>query len=156
MTALTAESSTIKAVLPGTILMPLATAVRCWKGGIVSIDNTGTPGYVEPASDTAGTTPYGIAESTAPPAGVSTAGASGTYSVVVTPFTVQPVIELNYGAGDADQADVGQFVYITDDNTCDLVGVPTNDIILGMIIEVISVTRVVVDTRLQYTPLDEG
>lgn len=150
ISALSANSNTIKAVLPGTIQLPVATAVQIYQGAIVSIDISGTPGYAEPGSDTASTVPYGIAENMAPPSGVGTAGASGTYSVNVTPFTVQPLVEVNYGSAGASAvtADIGKYVYLANDNCVDLHGVTSNDICLGKIVQIVSTSRVVVDTRI--------
>lgn len=146
ISALSANSTTLKAVLPGTLQLPVKTGVQIYQGAIVCIDTT--TGYAVPGSDTASLVPVGIAESQSPPAGVGTAGASGTYSVNVTPFAVQPLVEVNYGSAGASAtaATVGAYVYLANDNCVDLHGVTSNDICLGKVVQFVSASRVVVDT----------
>lgn len=156
ISALSANSTTIKKVLPGTIQMPVKTGVQIYQGSIVCIDTS--TGYVVPGSDTANLVPVGYAESMSPPSGVGTSGASGTYSVNVTPFSTSPIWEFNYGAAGASAvaADVGKYVYLSNDNCVDLVGVPSNDICIGRIIQLVSTSRVVVDTSINSLLVDEG
>ena len=157
ITRLTGHSNTIKSVLPGTLQLPVETAVQIYQGAIVAIDLASgvVPGYATPALDQTYLLPIGIAENDAPPlvGGVTalTGAVTGTYSVNVTPFAVQPLVEVNYGASgnvDAAAADVGKYVYLSNDNCVDLVGVTSNDICFGRIVQVVSVSRVVVDTRM--------
>lgn len=146
ISALSANSNTLKAVLPGTLQLPVKTGVQIYQGAIVCIDTS--TGYAVPGSDTASLVPVGIAESQSPPAGVGTAGGSGTYSVNVTPFAVQPLVEVNYGSAGASAtaATVGAYVYLANDNCVDLHGVTSNDCVLGKVVQFVSASRVVVDT----------
>ena len=55
------------------------------------------------------------------------------------------VFEFVYGPGDATVANCGTLVYVVDDQTVSLVGVTTNDVLVGRIVEVVSATTVRVD-----------
>lgn len=55
------------------------------------------------------------------------------------------VFEFVYGPGDAAQDDCGTLVTMLDSQTVSLASVTTNDIIVGRIVEVVSVTKVRVD-----------
>lgn len=110
---------------------PLA-AVKVYKGTLLSVNSAG---YATPATDTAGETVIGVAEETVDNSG----GAAGDENVRVYRTGS---FELAYGAGDADQADVGQLVYVTDDQTVDLAAVPVNDVLVGRVTEVVDTSTV--------------
>ncbi|MCB1216433.1 hypothetical protein KDL44_03520 [bacterium] len=95
-------------------------AVRIHKGGLVCADATG---YAVPGSDSLGQTFIGVAIEDAD----NTDGADGALSVRVM---ARGVFSFARG-GSITQADLGQPLYIVDDQTVAVVSTVTNDIQAG-------------------------
>jgi hypothetical protein len=92
-------------------------------------------GLAAPGADTTACVFAGVAEEKKD----NTGGAASALTIRVRR---KGIFTFAYGAGDADQADVGLAVYITDDQTVDLAGVPTNDVFVGTITKINSVDSV--------------
>lgn len=111
-------------------------AVKIWEGALVSVN---AAGYVTNATDAANDVFVGVADETVDNSG----GAAGDKSIKVRRTGVYTVV---FG-GTATIADVNTLVYVVDNQTVDLVGVTTNDVLVGRIVEFISATKVRVDIR---------
>ena len=96
-------------------------------------------GYAVNATDTAGGVVVGVADETVD----NSAGSVGDLSIKVRRTGVFTFVF----AGTATIADVNTLVYVTDNQTVDLVGVTTNDVLVGRILEFVSATKVRVDIR---------
>lgn len=106
------------------------TNTQIYKDTLVSL----VAGYLQPADDTSGDLFAGVAMENVD----NNPGAAGALNCRVWK---QGVFTFVYG-GTATQADVGKAVYAVDDQTVDLVGVTTNDILVGYITEVLTATSV--------------
>lgn len=103
-------------------------------GSLVAVN---AAGYALPGSDTAGLIFQGVAEARADNAG----GAAGDINVEVRR---RGVFKLTAGSAVA-QANVGDPVYLVDDQTVDIAADTTNDIFCGVIVGFIDSTHVWVD-----------
>lgn len=112
-------------------------AVKLFKGSNVAIN---TSGYAVKGVDTASFKFAGVAFETID----NSAGAAGDLKIRVW---TTGTFEMTFG-GTATQASVGAKVYLVDDNVVDLAGVTTNDVLVGVITEFVSATKV----RVAITP----
>lgn len=106
------------------------------EGALVSIN---AAGYAVNATDAANDVFVGVADETVD----NSAGAAGATRIKVRRNGVYNVV---FG-GTATIADVNTLVYVVDNQTVDLIGVTTNDVLVGRIVEFISATKVRVDIR---------
>lgn len=127
MADITARRTDVDAQQGQVISIPLA-AIKVFEGGLISI--TTTTGYAGKAGDDANTVFAGVADETVD----NSAGSAGDKSV---PVRVGEVVKLAAGFT-ATQAHVGTEVYLSDDQTVDLVGTTTNDVYAGRIVEFVS------------------
>ena len=135
MTAITvAKKSTDRQ--DGTILSFKQGAEKIPEGALVMVN---AAGYAVNATDTAGGVVVGIADETVD----NSAGSVGDKSIKVRRSGVFTFV---FG-GTATIADVNTLVYVVDNQTVDLVGVTTNDVLVGRIVEFITATKVRVDIR---------
>jgi len=135
MTALTAAKKSVDRQ-DGDILSFKQAAVKIWEGSLVSVN---AAGYVTSATDTASEVVVGVADETVD----NSAGSAGDKSIKVRRTGVYNFV---FG-GTATIADVNTLVYAVDNQTVDLVGVTTNDILVGRIVEFVTATKVRVDIR---------
>jgi hypothetical protein len=112
-------------------------AVQVFKGSIVTKN---TSGYAVKGADTAGFTFSGIAFESID----NSAGAAGDLTARVW---TEGSFELDF-SGTATQADEGKKVYAVDDHTVGLAATTTNDVLVGVISEYVSATKV----RVAITP----
>lgn len=108
-------------------------SLKIFAGGLVSIVTAS--GNAQKAGDTSGTKFVGIADKTVD----NSTGAAGAKKVRVW---ATGVVQL--GCASADQTWVGQKVYAVDDQTVALAATTTNDILVGIVTEVVSATSVFV------------
>lgn len=135
MTAITvAKKSTDRQ--NGDVLSFKQGAEKIPEGALVMIN---AAGYAVNAADTSGGIFAGVAEETVDNSG----GSAGDKSIKVRRNGVYTVV---FG-GTATIADVNTLVYVVDNQTVDLVGVTTNDVLVGRIVEFISASKVRVDIR---------
>lgn len=135
MTAITlAKKSTDRQ--DGEILSFKQGAEKIPEGALVMIN---AAGYAVNATDTAGGVLAGVADETVD----NSAGSVGDKSIKVRRTGVFNVV---FG-GTATIADVNTLVYVVDNQTVDLVGVTTNDVLVGRIVEFVTATKVRVDIR---------
>jgi hypothetical protein len=135
MTAITvAKKSTDRQ--DGTILSFKQGAEKIPEGALVMVN---AAGYAVNATDTAGGVVVGIADETVD----NSAGSVGDKSIKVRR---SGVFNFVFG-GTATIADVNTLVYVVDNQTVDLVGVTTNDVLVGRIVEFVTATKVRVDIR---------
>lgn len=135
MTAITvAKKSTDRQ--DGEILSFKQGAEKIPEGALVMVN---AAGYAVNATDTAGGVFVGVADETVD----NSAGSVGDKSIKVRRTGVYTVV---FG-GTATIADVNTLVYVVDNQTVDLVGVTTNDVLVGRIVEFVTATKVRVDIR---------
>lgn len=107
---------------------PIAASTTLYVGAMVAID---ADGYAVNSADTANLRYVGLAQNN----GLSydnSAGADGDLMVRVdADFDFKVAFD-----GTATQANVGDLVYAVDNQTVDLVGVTTNDILVGRIVAI--------------------
>jgi predicted RecA/RadA family phage recombinase len=108
-------------------------AVDIFAGALVSV--VPATGYAQRAGDTATHKFVGVADKTVKNAG----GAAGAKKVRVW---AKGVFDL--ACSGADQTWVGQKVYVVDDQTVALAATTTNDVLVGVVTEVVSATKVFV------------
>lgn len=135
MTALSAAKKSVDRQ-DGDVVSFKQAAVKIWEGALVSVN---AAGYVTNATDTTAEVVVGVADQTVD----NSAGAAGDLSIKVRRTGVYNFV---FG-GTATIADVNTLVYAVDNQTVDLVGVTTNDILVGRIVEVVTATKVRVDIR---------
>ena len=107
-----------------------------YEGSLVAIDSS--TGYALAGADTSGYQFVGVAAEKVDNSG----GSAGDKTVRVWQTGV---FDFTYGAGGGAQAIVGELVYITDDQSVDLVAITNNDVAVGTIVELVSATSVKVD-----------
>jgi len=135
MTAITvAKKSTDRQ--DGEILSFKQGAEKIPEGALVMVN---AAGYAVNATDTAGGVLVGVADETVD----NSAGSVGDKSIKVRRTGVYTVV---FG-GTATIADVNTLVYVVDNQTVDLVGVTSNDVLVGRIVEFVTATKVRVDIR---------
>jgi len=123
---------------------PVKASTHVYKGSLVAIE-TGI-GFAVPAGDTSGHIFVGVATMEAD----NSSGSNGDIDVIVRRWGIIPLAT----AGGA-QTDVGKTVYCVDDETVDLQGDVTNDIIVGQCVEYVSATSIYVDLKPRYTNADD-
>lgn len=127
----------IKDVHPqqGKIVSLKMSNVKILEGALVSINSSG---YAVNASDTSGDVFAGTADETKDNSG----GSAGDLEIRVR---VGEVIDVNANFS-AAQTNVGDSVYAFDNQTVDLAGAMTNDVLVGKIVEVKSTSKLRVAT----------
>lgn len=110
---------------------PVEEDTKILEGALVSVN---AAGYAVNASDAASDLFVGVADRTAD----NTDGADGAIEVHVR---MGGVIDVVFG-GTAAQSSIGDLVYVVDNQTVDLAGVTTNDVLVGRIVEFTSATKV--------------
>jgi|SRR3990170_2961893 len=121
MAALTQDRNTPVKYVERTVRVPVATNVKIFVGALVSRNATG---FLIPAADTAGTKVIGVSSENVD----NTGGADGAKSALV----MKGVFRLGTtGANAVTQADMGNDVYVSDDQTVLKAAGPTNDIPAG-------------------------
>ena len=118
---------------------PIKASTTLYVGALVAIDATG---FAVNGADTAGLIHVGIAQNNGHSLDNS-GGSSGDLNVSVdnsSDFLIE------FG-GTATQADVGVLAYAVNNDSVDLVGVTTNDILVGRIVEFVDATHVWVNQR---------
>lgn len=120
MAALTKDRNTKNKELGRSILVPMAAAAKVFAGGMVSRNATG---FAVAASDTAAEKVVGVADEQID----NTAGADGDLSVIVR----KGVFEFTTLGTAVDQADMGNEVFVSDDNNIEKVGGVVNNIRAG-------------------------
>lgn len=108
-------------------------AVKVFAGGLVSI--VVATGYAQRSGDTAGHKFAGVADKTVD----NSAGAAGAKKARVWARGV-----FDFACASADQTWVGLKVYAVDDQTVALAATTTNDVLVGIVTEVVSATKVFV------------
>jgi hypothetical protein len=111
-------------------------AEKIWEGALVAIN---AAGYAVNAGDDASTVVVGVADETVD----NSAGNAGDKEIKVRRTGV---FTFEFG-GTATIADVNTLVYASDNQTVNLAGALTNDIIVGRIVEFIDASTVRVDIR---------
>lgn len=102
-------------------------AAEVFEGSLIAV--TDATGYADAAADAAGTTVVGVAKTDKD----NSAGAAGDESVVVE----KGVFGFNNAAANScDQADIGQTVYVVDDNTVGKAAATVNSIAAGTLLEI--------------------
>ncbi len=114
---------------------PTAIATAIYKGSLVML-NSG--GYLIPGADTSGCKSAGVAREKV---AVAESVANGTKWLKVD----RKGVYLFAFFGTATQAQVGNLMYIYDDQTVAAVGSTTNDIVCGKMVEYVSASAVWVD-----------
>lgn len=138
MTALAADRNTQRK--DGTLIPAQVVADDCIYGGALVAVNAA--GYALPGSDTAGLIFHGVADARAD----NTGGAAGDIDVVVRRKGV-----FLFAMGTAITiANVGDTVYLVDDQTVDLAANTTNDIKCGTIVEYYSTTQAWIDIETAF------
>lgn len=135
MTAITVAKKSLDRQ-DGDILSFKQGAEKIPEGALVMVN---AAGYAVNATDTAGGVVVGVADETVD----NSAGSVGDKSIKVRRSGVFTFVF----AGTATIADVNTLVYVVDNQTTDLVGVTTNDVLVGRIVEFVSATKVRVDIR---------
>lgn len=130
--ALSAAKETRRAVDP-LVSIPLLDEAVIWKGALVNHD--ATTGTLKPAADTENELFAGVAAESVDNTGGSEAGKS--CRVYKT-----GVFDMKFGAGSAANAHLGKLVYVTDDESVDLVGTTTYDIAVGHIVGIVDADNV--------------
>lgn len=120
----------------GLVLSFLQGAESIFEGALVAIN---AAGYAVNAGDDANAVVVGIADESVDNSG----GAAGDKSIKVRRSGVFTFV----AAWSAAQADVNTLVYAVDNQSVDLVGTTTNDVLVGRVVEVISSSKVRVDIR---------
>lgn len=121
---------------PGDIVSFKQSNVKIPEGAIVSIN---AAGYAVNGTDAANDVFVGIADETVD----NTAGSAGDKRIKVRR---NGIYTFKY-AGTATIADVNTLVYIADNETVDVAGDLTNDVLVGRIVEVLTASTVRVDIR---------
>jgi len=111
----------------------LTGAIHIYKGAIVMGEGSG--GYATVGADTSGCKFLGIATQELNQA---TGGSSGDNVIEVIPMGSGDLVLLPTGT--IARTDVGTSVYIKDSGAVDLVGVTTNDVLVGVIREFVTTT----------------
>ena len=111
-------------------------AEKIWEGALVSVN---AAGYAVNATDAANDVFVGVAEETVD----NSAGSAGDKSIKVRRNGVYTMV---FG-GTATIADVNTLVYVSDNQTVNLAGALTNDVLVGRIVELVTATKVRVDIR---------
>lgn len=135
MTAITTAKKSLDRQ-DGEILSFKQGAEKIPEGALVMVN---AAGYAVNATDTAGGVLVGVADETVD----NSAGQVGDKSIKVRRTGVFTVVF----AGTATIADVNTLVYVVDNQTVDLVGVTTNDVTAGRIVEFLTATKVRIDIR---------
>ncbi len=130
MAALTADRNTINRGAGRIMEIPVAASTTIYAGGGVCVLATG---YAVPAADTAGHITMGVAATAAD----NSAGSAGDINVLVYQEGT-----FEFVAAGQTQANVGDLVYWSDDQTVADAGTTTNDIPAGKIVKFISATAV--------------
>ena len=120
----------------GLVLSFLQGAENIYEGALVAIN---AAGYAVNAGDDANTVVVGVADETVDNSG----GSAGDTSIKVRRTGVFTFV----AAWSAAQSDVNTLVYASDNQSVDLVGTTTNDVLVGRIVEVLSSSKVRVDIR---------
>lgn len=108
-------------------------AVKVFAGALVSVVTA--TGYAQRSGDTTGHKFVGVADKTVD----NSAGAAGAKKVRVWATGV-----IDLACSGADQTWVGAKVYAVDDQTVALAATTTNDVLVGIVTEVVSATKVFV------------
>lgn len=117
---------------PILVSMKMGASKTIYQGGLVCVVTA--TGLVEAASDTAAYPVVGVAMET------KTSGATGTTLISIA---VTGVFNFAYGAANAtDALAAGVLVYVTDDQTVDIAGTTTNDMVAGRCVRVNSASNV--------------
>lgn len=120
----------------GLVLSFLQGAESIFEGALVAIN---AAGYAVNAGDDANAVVVGVADESVDNSG----GAAGDTSIKVRRSGVFTFV----AAWSAAQADVNTLVYAVDNQSVDLVGTTTNDVLVGRVVEVLSSSKVRVDIR---------
>jgi hypothetical protein len=115
---------------------PVEEATKIFEGALVSVN---AAGYAVNATDAANDIFVGVADITVD----NTAGADGAETVHVRTSGVIDVV-----TSGLSQANVGDKVYVVDNQTVALAATTTNDVLVGKIVKFISATKV----RVAITP----
>jgi len=137
MTALTEDRNTQRK--DGELIPLPVVADDCIYGG--SLVAVNADGYLNPGSDTAGLIFAGVADARAD----NTGGAAGDITCNVRRRGCYL-----FAIAAATQANVGDVVYLVDDQTVGLAATTTNDIACGKIVEYYSATKVWVDIETAF------
>lgn len=108
-------------------------SLKIFQGGMVSV--VAASGNAQKAGDTASTKFVGVADKTAD----NSTGAAGAKKVKVWAKGV-----FDFACASADQTWVGVKVYAVDDQTVALAATTTNDVLVGVVTEFVSATKVFV------------
>jgi len=130
MTAITARKDVRRqeaVILP----FPLAAATKIVEGALVNVN---AAGYAVNATDTTGERCVGVASQECD----NTTGAAGDADAIVWTGGAIDVLT-NFSA---TIANVGDKVYVVDNQTVDLAAVTTNDVLVGVIVAVLSTSKV--------------
>ena len=111
----------------------LAASTKVFAGALVALDTA--TGFAVNATDAAARSFAGIADKTSD----NSAGAAGAKKVRVWATGV-----VNLACSGADQTWVGKKVYAVDNQTVALAATTTNDVLVGVVTEVVSATQVFV------------
>lgn len=106
-------------------------AVNIYEGALVAINSSG---YATNASDASGDVVVGVADETID----NSAGSAGDKKIRVR---VNGVHEFKAGFS-AAQTNVGDLAYASDNQTVDLAGNLTNDVLVGRIVKIVSSSKV--------------
>ncbi len=120
----------------GQVLSFLMGVEEIFEGALVAIN---AAGYAVNGGDDANAVIVGIADESVD----NSAGSNGSLSIKVRRTGV---FTFN-AAWSAAQADVNTLVYASDNQSVDLVGTTTNDVLVGRVVEVVSSSKVRVDIR---------
>ncbi len=120
----------------GLVLSFLQGVENIYEGALVAIN---AAGYAVNAGDDASAVVVGVADESVD----NSAGSNGSLSIKVRRTGV---FTFN-AAWSAAQADVNTLVYASDNQSVDLVGTTTNDVLVGRVVEVVSSSKVRVDIR---------
>lgn len=120
----------------GVIVSFLQSNVSIPEGALVSIN---AAGYAVNATDAANDVFVGIADESVDNSG----GSAGDKRIKVRRTGVYTLLF----DGTAAQSDVNTLVYVKDNETVDIAGDLTNDVLVGRIVEVLSTSKVRVDIR---------
>lgn len=121
MAALTQDRNTKRKFKQRVVALDVAASTKIYAGAMVGVT---AAGYAVPASDTAGLTIIGRAEEQVD----NSSGADGDESIRVANGVFKYA---NAGANSVDQADIGQDVYVSDDQTVVKALGATNNIVAG-------------------------
>ena len=120
----------------GVVLSFKQGAESIFEGALVT---TNAAGFAINGGDDANTVLAGVADESVD----NSAGSAGDKSIKVRRTGVFTFV----AAFTASQADVNTLVYISDNQSVDVAGTTTNDVLVGRIVEVISTSKVRVDIR---------